>query len=383
MEITQGIKYIGVYDTDIDLFEGQYIVKDGISYNSYIIMDEKIAVMDTVDKRKTEEWLKNIENELGDKAPDYLVVSHIEPDHAGSTGAFLEKYPSAKIVLNDKSVKMLAQFFEDGIKNECITVKEGEELCLGAHTLVFYMAPMVHWPEVMVEYEKTERVLFSADGFGRFGNAECDDPVIDEARRYYINIVGKYGAQVQALLKKASGLDIDIICPLHGPVLKDNIGCYIEKYDIWSSYRAEEQGVVVAYASIHGNTARAAGLIAEAIERQGGKAVLYDLARCDISEAVSDAFRFDKMVLACATYDGFMFTPMEKFLSILNKKNYQKRKVALVENGTWAPTAARLMKEYIDKMKDVTVCETVLTLKSALRKDQMGDVEKLAAEMAN
>ncbi len=381
MKITETIKYIGVDDTDIDLFESQYIVPNGISYNSYVILDEKIAVMDTCDKRKMTEWFENLERELDGKTPDYLVISHLEPDHAGSIGAFCEKYPEATLVVNDKILKMLPQFFNCDFDKKSLVVKEGDELCLGSHTLSFYMAPMVHWPEVMVEYEKSEKVLFSADGFGKFGALSCDEDWDCEARRYYINIVGKYGMQVQALLKKAAGLDIEIICPLHGPVLTQNLGHYIEKYDIWSSYRPENEGVVVAFASIHGNTGEAARLIASEIEKTGTKVSVFDLARDDWAEAVEDAFRYDRLICASATYDGFMFPPMEKFLSTLKKKSYQKRKVALVENGSWAPMAGKLMREYFESFKEIDLYDKTLSIKSTLKESQMDDVKALVEFM--
>lgn len=377
MEITKTIKYIGVDDTDIDLFESQYVVPNGVSYNSYVIHDEKIAVMDTCDKRKTKEWLENLEKELDGKTPCYLVISHLEPDHAGSVGAFCEKYPEAMLVVNDKSAKMLPQFFDGEFDKKCLVVKEGDELSLGSHTLVFYMAPMVHWPEVMVEYEKSEKVLFSADGFGKFGAIACDEAWDCEARRYYMNIVGKYGAQVQALLKKVAQLDVETICPLHGPVLKENLAHYIEKYDIWSSYRPENEGVVIAFASIHGNTADAARQIAKEIEKTGTKVSLFDLARDDWAEAVEDAFRYDRLICASATYDGFLFPPMEKFLSTLKKKNYQKRKVALVENGTWAPMSGKLMREYFESFKEIELYDKVLSIKSVLKASQKDDVDEL------
>ncbi len=382
MKITETIKYIGVDDTDIDLFESQYVVPNGVSYNSYVIMDEKITVMDTVDKRKTTEWLENLEKELDGKKPYYLVVSHLEPDHAGSIGAFLEKYPETVLVVNDKILKMLPQFFDGEFEAKSVVVKEGDELSLGSHTLAFYMAPMVHWPEVMVEYEKSEKVLFSADGFGKFGALSHDEDWACEARRYFINIVGKYGAQVQALLKKASGLDIEIICPLHGPILTENLGYYIEKYDIWSSYRPENEGVTIAYASIHHNTAQAAKKIGAELEKRGVKVSLFDLSRDDMAEAVEDAFRYDRLICAAATYDGGIFTPMETFLLTLKKKNFQKRKVCLVENGTWAPMSGKLMKEYFESMKDIELCEKVLTVKSRLKSEQEAEVLALVEEMA-
>lgn len=377
MKITEAIKYIGVDDKDIDLFESQYIVPNGVSYNSYIIFDEKITVMDTCDKRKMSEWFENLERELDGKSPDYLVISHLEPDHAGSIGAFCEKYPNAVLVVNDKILKMLPQFFNCEFSARSLVVKEGEELNLGEHTLVFYMAPMVHWPEVMVTYDKKDKVLFSADGFGKFGALDTDEAWDCEARRYYINIVGKYGMQVQALLKKAATLDIEIICPLHGPVLTENLGHYIEKYDIWSSYRPENEGVVVAYASIHGNTGEAARHIAKEIEKTGVKVSVFDLARDDWAEAVEDAFRYDRLICAAATYDGFMFPPMEKFLSTLKKKSYQKRKVALVENGSWAPMAGKLMREYFESFKEIELYEKTLSIKSTLKENQADEVKAL------
>ena len=381
MKITETIKYIGVDDKDIDLFESQYIVPDGISYNSYVILDEKITVMDTCDKRKMNEWFDNLEKELEGKKPHYLVISHLEPDHAGSIGAFCEKYPEATLVVNDKILKMLPQFFEGEFEAKSIVVKEGDELNLGSHTLSFYMAPMVHWPEVMVTYDKKDKVLFSADGFGKFGALDCDEEWDCEARRYYINIVGKYGSQVQALLKKAATLDIEIICPLHGPVLTENLGHYIEKYDIWSSYRPENEGVVVAFASIHGNTAEAARRIAKEIEKTGTKVSVFDLARDDWAEAVEDAFRYDRLICASATYDGFIFPPMEKFLSTLKKKSYQKRKVALVENGSWAPMAGKLMREYFEGFKEIDLYDKTLSVKSTLKESQMDEVKALVEFM--
>ncbi len=381
MYISDGIKYVGADDTDIDLFEGQYVVPNGVSYNSYVIMDEKIAVMDTVDKRKTEDWLKNLDSVMGDRKPDYLVISHLEPDHAGSIEAFLDKYPETNVVVNAKSFAMLSQFFDREFANTTV-VKEGDELSLGAHTLVFVMAPMVHWPEVMVEYEKTEKVLFSADGFGKFGALSCDEDWACEARRYYFNIVGKYGASVQTLLKKAAGLEIEKICPLHGPILTENLGFYIDKYNTWSSYAPEDEGVLVAYASMHGNSARAAEKFAEVLKAKGEKKVVVaDLARCDMAEAVEDAFRYDKLALVSATYDAALPAVMERFLSTLKKKAYQKRKAAVIENGTWAPMAAKHIKAYLGEMKDVAVCEKTVTIKSVLKKAQEAELEELADEL--
>ncbi len=367
-QITDSVYYVGVDDKTIDLFESQYVVPKGVSYNSYVIRDEKTAVLDTVDPRAGEAWLANLEEVLEGQAPDYLVVSHLEPDHAGNIGKLAEKYPRMKLVGNAKTFAMLPQFFEMDLTDRCVTVKEGDTLSLGAHTLTFVMAPMVHWPEVMVAYESKERILFSADGFGKFGALDADEDWTDEARRYYINIVGKYGAQVQALLKKAAGLDIAIICPLHGPVLKENLGYYLEKYQIWSSYEPEEPGIVVAYASIHGNTARAAGELAGMLEAKTDVPVkVYDLARADMPAVVAEAFRYDRLALLAASYDGGVFPCMEDFLHHLRAKTYRNRKVALVENGTWAPSAARTMRGILEEMKNLTICEPVVTIRSTMK----------------
>ncbi len=380
--ISEAVKYIGVDDHDIDLFESQYIVPNGVSYNSYIIIDEKIAVMDTVDKRKTQEWLANLEETLGDRTPDYLVVSHLEPDHASNIQIFLEKYPEAKIVGNAKTFGMLPQFFYIDVTDRKVEVKEGDELSLGEHTLVFVMAPMVHWPEVMVEYEKKEKILFSADGFGKFGTLDTEEDWACEARRYYFNIVGKYGAQVQNLLKKAAGLDIATICPLHGPLLKENLGYYIGKYQVWSSYEPEDKGILVAYASIHGNTAEAAKKLAKILEEQGAeKVAVTDLSRDDMAEAVEDAFRYDRMVLAAATYDAGLFPCMEDFLHHLKSKGYQKRTVGLMENGSWAPMAAKQMRAILEGMKDITICDTVVSVKSTMNEVNVDSMKQLAAEL--
>lgn len=377
--ISEAIKYVGVNDPDIDLFEGQYIVPNGVSYNSYIIMDEKIAVMDTADSRVTEQWFQNIEAVLGDRNPDYLIVSHMEPDHASNIQKFLEKYPQSKIVGNAKTFGMFSQFFDIAIEDRKVVVKEGDELSLGEHTLVFIMAPMVHWPEVMVEYEKKEKILFSADGFGKFGTLDTEEDWACEARRYYFNIVGKYGAQVQALLKKAATLDIAMICPLHGPILKDNLGYYINKYDIWSSYQPEDEGIFIAYASIYGNTAKAAKKLAEILQQKGAKKVaICDLAREDMAEALEDAFRYDRVVLAAATYDGGIFPCMESFLSHLKAKNYQKRTIGLIENGSWAPMAAKHMCTALEAMKEIEILEPVVTIKSAVKDQDMKQMEALA-----
>ena len=381
-KVTDSILYIGADDKTIDLFESQYVVPNGISYNSYVILDEKVAVMDTVDARKTDEWLANLDSALGGRDVDYLVVSHMEPDHASNIQALAEKFPGMQVVGNAKTFSMISQFFDIDLTGRSMTVKEGDSLSLGSHTLTFYMAPMVHWPEVMATYESSEKVFFSADGFGKFGALDAQEDWACEARRYYFNIVGKYGAQVQALLKKAAALDIQIICPLHGPILKENLGYYIEKYDTWSSYRPEDEGVLVACASIHGNTAKAAAKLAEILEAKGAKkVVLTDLARCDIAEAVEDAFRYDKMVTLCATYDGGLFPCMEEFLQHLKSKAYQKRKVALVENGSWAPMAAKLMRGIFEGMKEIEVCEKTVSIRSAMKADTVKELEELADEL--
>ncbi len=372
--ISDAVRYIGCDDHEIDLFESQYRVPNGVSYNSYLIVDEKIALMDTVDARATEEWFGNLEQELelasrqraGECQPDYLVVSHLEPDHAANIQRICEKYPGLQLVGSAKTFAMLPQFFDMDFSGRMIEVKEGDTLHLGGHTLHFYMAPMVHWPEVMVTYESTEKILFSADGFGKFGALDMQENWDCEARRYYMNIVGKYGAPVQALLKKASALDIQTICPLHGPVLKDKLAHYLEKYDIWSSYRPEDEGVTIAYASIHGNTAAAARELAALLEEKGQKVSLFDLARDDMAEAIEDAFRYDRLVLAAATYDGGLFPCMEDFLYHLKLKNYQKRTVGILENGSWAPMAGKLMREYAESYKDCAVAEPVVTVKSLL-----------------
>lgn len=382
--VTDSIKYIGVDDKDIDLFESQYVVPEGVSYNSYLIMDEKIAVMDTVDKRKTEEWLKNLKDELGERKPDYLVVLHVEPDHAGSVKRIAQEYPEMTIVGNAKTFSYLSQFFgEDVFEGRKLEVKESDTLSTGTHTLTFVMAPMVHWPEVMVAYESSEKVLFAADGFGKFGALEFEtDDWACEARRYYFNIVGKYGAQVQALLKKAAGLDISIICPLHGPVLKENLSYYIGLYDTWSSYKPENKGVLVAYASIHGNTGEAARKFGELLKDMGEeKVVVSDLSREDMAEVIEDAFRYDRMVLAAASYDAGVFPVMQDFLNHLIAKAYQNRTVGIIENGTWAPSAGRCMKEMLGKMKNVTVLEDMVTIKSVLKEEDMDAMKKLAASV--
>lgn len=383
--ISDSIKYIGADDTTLDLFESQYIVPNGVSYNSYIIMDEKIAVMDTVDQRKTDEWFDNLNKALDGKTPDYLVVSHLEPDHAANIQNFVEKYPTAKLVLSIKAKAMMPQFFEiDNLDDICITVKEGDTLELGEHKLTFIMAPMVHWPEVMVEYEEKEKILFSADGFGKFGALSADEDWACEARRYYFNIVGKYGAPVQTLLKKAANLDIKTICPLHGPILKENLEYYIDKYNTWSSYQPEDEGVLVAYASIHGNTEKAAKLIAKTLEEKGApKVAITDLTRDDMAEAIEDAFRYSKLIIAASSYDGGVFPPMEDFLNRLSHKSYQNRTVGLVENGSWAPCAARSMKGFVENMKNITICDNTVTIKSTLKDADMDNVNALVDEILN
>lgn len=375
--ISDAVRYIGCDDHEIDLFESQYKVPNGISYNSYVILDEKIAVMDTADERVTDAWFANLTRELSGRTPDYLVVSHLEPDHSSNIARVCEKYPAMQIVLSAKAAAMLPQFFDADFSSRQIVVKEGDTLELGAHTLHFVMAPMVHWPEVMVEYESTEKILFSADGFGKFGALDVDEEWDCEARRYYINIVGKYGAPVQTLLKKAAALDIQTICPLHGPILTENLGHYIGKYDTWSSYRAEDHGVTLAYASIHGNTAKAAKKLEELLLAKGVTVESFDLSRCDMAEAVENAFRYDQLVLACPTYDGALFPPMEDFLYHLKIKGFQGRKVAFVENGSWAPMAAKLMKAYVEGFKDCEQVEPAVTIKSSMKAENVAEMEKL------
>lgn len=386
VKITDEIRYMGVDDTDIDLFESQYIVPDGVSYNSYLIMDDKTAIMDTVDARKTAEWEKKLLETLDGRKPDYLVVSHMEPDHAGSLARAIELFPDVTLVGNAKTFVFMTQFIGEAVeKLHKLVVKEGDELSLGKHVLTFYMAPMVHWPEVMVTYDKTDKVLFSADGFGKFGALELteDKDWACEARRYYFNIVGKYGAPVQTLLKKAATLDIEKICPLHGPVLTENLGYYIGLYDTWSKYEPEDEGVLVAYASIHGNTAKAAEKIGELLKNAGVKRVVVsDLSRADMAEVIEDAFRYDRMVLGAASYDGGVFPCMQDFLNHLQAKAYQNRKVALVENGTWAPSAAKVMKGMLESMKNVTILEPVVTIRSAMKETDMDAIDALVKSVA-
>ena len=380
--ISDAIRYIGVDDKDIDLFESQYIVPNGVSYNSYVILDEKIVVMDTVDARKTDEWLEKLERELDGKTPDYLVISHLEPDHSGSIQAIAEKYPQMQFVSNAKVFAMLPQFFEMDVTDKKVVVAEGDTLSLGAHTLTFVMAPMVHWPEVMVTYDSTDKVLFAADGFGKFGALDREEPWDDEARRYFIGIVGKYGLQVQKLLKVAGTLDIRKICSLHGPVLTENLGHYIEKYDIWSSYRPEEEGVVVAYTSVYGNTKKAAELLADKLKEKGcPKVVVYDLARDDMSAAVADAFRYSKLVLATLTYNAGIYPFMQDFINRLTERSFQNRTIGLIENGSWAPTAAKVMKGMFEKSKNITWTENNVKVMSAVKEENVKEIEALAEEL--
>jgi flavorubredoxin len=381
LTISDAVRYIGVDDKTIDLFESQYVVPEGVSYNSYLILDEKVALMDTVDARGMEEWEENLMRELGGRKVDYLVISHLEPDHAGSIGRLVELFPEVTLVGNAKTFNMLPQFFESGLTENRQTVAEGESLSLGTHTLTFYMAPMVHWPEVMVTYESSEKILFSADAFGKFGALDSEDEEgwACEARRYYFNIVGKYGAPAQALLKKAAGLSIETICPLHGPVLNENLEYYIGLYDTWSSYKPEDSGVLVAYASIHGNTAVVAQKFAQMLRDKGvEKVVVSDLAREDMAEVIEDAFRYDRMVLAAASYDGGVFSCMQDFLHHLQSKAYQNRKVGIIENGSWGPTAARTMKGILETMKNVAIVEPTVTIRSVMKDTDIPALEALA-----
>ena len=382
MTITNDIKYIGVNDHQVDLFEGQYVVPNGMAYNSYAIVDEKIAIMDTVDKNFVDAWLSNIEATLDGCKPDYLVVHHMEPDHSAGIAIFLAKYPEATVVSSAKAFVMMKNFFGEDFAHRRIVVGEGDTLTLGKHTLTFVTAPMVHWPEVIVSYDSCDKVLFSADGFGKFGALDADEDWACEARRYYIGIVGKYGAQVQALLKKAAGLDIAIICPLHGPILTENLGYYINLYDIWSSYGVESEGVVIAYTSVYGNTKAAAELLAEKLTEKGcAKVVLNDLARCDMAEAVEDAFRYGKIVLATTTYNGDIFPFMREFINHLTERGYRNRTIGLMENGSWAPTAAKTMRKMLENSKDLTFADTTVKILSALNDDSRAQIDALAAEL--
>ena len=382
MNITNDMKYIGVNDHDIDLFEGQYTVPNGMAYNSYVILDEKVAVMDTVDRNFTQQWLANLENALQGREPDYLVVQHMEPDHSANIDKFLQLYPRAVVVASAKAFAMMANFFGTDYADRRLVVGEGDTLNLGKHLLTFVTAPMVHWPEVIVTYDAYDKVLFSADGFGKFGALDAEEPWDCEARRYYIGIVGKYGPQVQALLKKAAKLDIQIIAPLHGPVLKEDLGHYLNLYDIWSSYRVESQGVVIAYTSVYGNTKAAVELLAQKLEEQGApKVVLHDLARTDMAEAVEDAFRYGHLVLATTTYNGDIFPYMKEYIHHLLERNYQNRKVALVENGSWAPVAAKVMKGMFEKSKNITFTDGAVKILSALNDASRAQIEALAGEI--
>ena len=379
MKIGNDIYYVGVNDHQVDLFEGQYVVPNGMSYNSYVIMDEKIAVMDTVDANFKHEWLDNLEQALGGRKPDYLIVQHMEPDHAANVANFLEVYPGTTVVANAKTFVMIKNFFGLDLEGQKLEVENGSTLSLGNHNLTFVFAPMVHWPEVMVTYDSTDKVLFSADGFGKFGALDADEDWACEARRYYFNICGKYGVQVQNLLKKAAGLDIEIICPLHGPILKENLGYYIGLYDTWSKYEPENEGILIAYASIHGNTAAAAKKLAEILEAKGApKVVVADLSRDDMAEVIEDAFRYDRLVLAAATYDAGIFPCMEDFLHHLKAKNYQKRKVAFMENGSWAPMAAKIMKGIVEGFKNIEMVDPAVTIKSTMNDENIKTMEELA-----
>ena len=383
VKISDSIKYIGVDDKDIDLFESQYIVPNGVSYNSYLIIDEKIAIMDTVDKRKTDEWISNLETALDGKTPDYLVISHLEPDHASNILLIFEKYPQIKLVGNPKTFNMLPQFFNKiDLTDRIVTVNEGDTLDLGQHKLTFAMAPMVHWPEVMVAYESTEKILFSADGFGKFGALDTEEDWACEARRYYFNIVGKYGAQVQALLKKAATMDIKTICPLHGPILTENLSYYINLYDIWSKYEPETDGVFIAYASIHGNTEKAALKLYDILKEKTDKKIsIADLSRTDLAEDIEDAFRYSRMVVAAPTYDGGVFPIMNDFLHHLNIKAYKNRKVAIIENGSWAPMAGKVMRGYLENMKNIEIVPTSVKIRSVMTEENEKELEQLADEI--
>lgn len=382
MTITNDIRYIGVNDHDIDLFEGQYIVPEGMAYNSYVIIDEKIAVMDTVSADFGEEWLANLENVLGGRKPDYLIIHHMEPDHSANIDKFISAYPEAAVVGNAKTFEMIDQFFGSGLCKNKLAVKNGDTLSLGRHELTFLFAPMVHWPEVMMSYDGADKALFSADAFGKFGALDCQDKEWDcEARRYYMGIVGKYGMQVQAVLKKAAALDIKMICPLHGPVLTDDLSHYMSLYDIWSSYGVESDGVCIAYTSVYGNTKRAAELLAKKLEERGCKAAISDLARCDMAEAVEDAFRYGKLVLATTTYNADIFPFMKQFIDHLTERNYQNRTIGFIENGTWAPAAAKIMKAMFEKSKNINYIDTTVTLRSAMTEENAEAIDRMAEEL--
>lgn len=382
MFVTEDIRYIGVNDHDVDLFEGQYTVENGMSYNSYVILDEKVAVMDTVDAHFGVEWLQNLETVLNGRRPDYLVVQHMEPDHSANIAVFMETYPEAQIVSSAKAFVMMQQFFGTDFPERKVVVGEGSTLKLGRHTLTFVTAPMVHWPEVIVTYDSTDKVLFSADGFGKFGALDVEEDWADEARRYYIGIVGKYGAQVQALLKKAAALDIAIICPLHGPVLNENLGYYLDKYNTWSSYAVEDEGVVIAYTSVYGHTKEAVEELAEKLNQRGcPNVVVADLARCDMAEVVADAFRYSKLVLATTTYNATIFPHMQNFIDHLTARNYQGRTVGMIENGAWAPMAAKVMKKMLETSKNLTYTDTTVTVKCALSDASRAQIDALADEL--
>lgn len=381
-KINDSILYIGVNDHEIDLFEGQYTVPNGMAYNSYLLLDERVAVMDTVDQSKTEEWLQNLDRALDGRTPDYLIVQHMEPDHSASIDAFVDRYPEAAVVGNAKTFSMIGQFFPDLTLKNTVTVKDGERLSLGRQELTFVFAPMVHWPEVMMTYNAAEKTLFSADGFGKFGALDVEEDWACEARRYYFGIVGKYGAQVQAVLKKAAALDIARICPLHGPVLEENLGYYLNLYDIWSSYRAESEGVCICCTSIYGHTMDAAVLLRDTLVQKGIKAELHDLARCDMHEAIEDAFCYDRLVLASPTYNAGLFPFMETFIHHLTERNFQNRTVGLIENGSWAPTAIKGMKAALEKAKDLTFAENTVTVRSALNAESRAQILALAEELA-
>lgn len=382
MFVTEDIRYIGVNDHDVDLFEGQYTVENGMSYNSYVILDEKVAVMDTVDAHFGVEWLQNLETELNGRRPDYLVVQHMEPDHSANIAVFMETYPEAQIVSSAKAFVMMQQFFGTDFPERKVVVGEGSTLKLGRHTLTFVTAPMVHWPEVIVTYDSTDKVLFSADGFGKFGALDVEEDWADEARRYYIGIVGKYGAQVQALLKKAAALDISVICPLHGPVLNENLGYYLDKYNTWSSYAVEDEGVVIAYTSVYGHTKEAVEELAEKLNQRGcPNVVVADLARCDMAEIVADAFRYSKLVLATTTYNATIFPHMQNFIDHLTARNYQGRTVGMIENGAWAPMAAKVMKKMLETSKNLTYTDTTVTVKCALNDASRAQIDALADEL--
>ncbi len=379
--LSENIKYVGVNDRKIDLFEGQYEVPNGMSYNSYVLVDEKIAVFDTVDGAFKDEWLTNLDGALNGKQPDYLIVQHMEPDHSANIKVFADRFPDAKIVATDKAFSMMEKFFENGFEDRRVVVKDGDSLSLGSHVLNFFTAPMVHWPEVTFVYEETEKILFSADGFGKFGALDCDEDWACEARRYYFGIVGKYGAQVQAVLKKLAGKEINAICALHGPVLTENLGYYINLYNTWSSYEPESEGVLIAYTSVYGNTKKAATLLDEELKAKGIKSVLCDLARSDMAEAVEDAFRYDKLVLATTTYNGELFPFMRIFINELLERGYKKRTVGIIENGSWAPTAARVIKKMFENSKDITFIDPVVTIHSAVKEENISEIKSLAESL--